>query len=177
MTNCELRITNFPTVLWSQFGATIDMLENAIRACPGDLWCGRLWQHPEERPGFAEFWYIAYHALFWLDCYLSGAAEGFTPPAPFTLDEMDPAGLLPDRAYSRDELLAYLAHGRGKCRATLDALTTEQANRICQMRWGEITFVELLLDTMRHVQDHAAQLNLFLGQTVGSAPGWVSRTK
>ena len=42
---------------------------------------------------------------------------------------------------------------------------------------GEITFAELLLDTMRHVQDHAAQLNLFLGQTVGSAPDWVSRTK
>jgi hypothetical protein len=27
---------------------------------------------------------------------------------------------------------------------------------------------------MRHVQEHGAQLSLFLGQKVGSAPGWVS---
>ena len=37
-------------------------------------------------PAAAEFWYVVYHALFWLDLYLSGAVEGFAPPAPFTLD-------------------------------------------------------------------------------------------
>jgi hypothetical protein len=26
------------TVLWQQFGAAIDMLENAVRACPDELW-------------------------------------------------------------------------------------------------------------------------------------------
>jgi hypothetical protein len=30
---------------------------------------------------------------------------------------------------------------------------------------------------MRHVQEHAAQLNLFLGQKAGSAPGWVGKAK
>ncbi len=177
MTNYELRITNFPALMWTQFGAAIDMLDNALRACPDDLWHACLWEHPEERPGFAQYWYIAYHCLFWLDCYLSGAAKDFAPPAPFTLDEMDPAGLLPDRPYTRDELTGYLQHCRAKCRTTLNALTTEQADRICRLGWGKVTFLELLLDNMRHVQDHAAQLNLFLGQRGVSAPGWVSRTK
>ena len=27
----------------------------------------------------AEFWYVIYHALFWLDLYLEGSAEGFAP--------------------------------------------------------------------------------------------------
>ncbi len=30
---------------------------------------------------------------------------------------------------------------------------------------------------MRHVQEHAAQLNLILGQKIASAPGWVTRAK
>src|SRR5262249_41964425 len=114
---------------------------------------------------------------FWLDLYLSGAVEGFAPPAPFTLDELDPAGLLPERPYAKDELLTYLEHGRSKCRATIDALTDERARQRCRFSWGEVSFVELLLYNMRHVQEHAAQLNLFLGQKLGSAPGWVAQAK
>jgi hypothetical protein len=30
---------------------------------------------------------------------------------------------------------------------------------------------------MRHVQEHAAQLNMFLGQWTGSAAGWVGSAK
>ena len=36
---------------------------------------------------------------------------------------------------------------------------------------------ELLLHSMRHVQHHAAQLNLILRQSIDSAPRWVSRAK
>jgi hypothetical protein len=34
-----------------------------------------------------------------------------------------------------------------------------------------------LLYNLRHVQHHAAQLNLILRQAVDSAPGWVGRAK
>ena len=66
-------------VTWHQFGATITMLENAIRACLDELWCEHL--HSESLPhsDFSEFWYVAYHTLFWLDFYLSESIEGFTP--------------------------------------------------------------------------------------------------
>ena len=118
----------------------MDMLENALNACPDELWNERMWNDPGFPPEFSEFWYVAYHCLFWTDLYLSGAVEGFTPPAPFTLGELDPAGVLPDRQYTREELLAYLEHCRRKCRTTIEALTDERAQRICKFTWGEISF-------------------------------------
>ncbi len=168
--------TTYRTIIWQQFGAAIDMLDNAIRACPDQLWRERLWHHPAERPEYSQFWYLAYHALFWLDFYLTGSVEGFAPPAPFTLSELDPAGV-PERAYTKDELGAYLEHGRHKCQATIEALTDEKAEQRCKFGWGEINFVELLLYNLRHVQEHASQLNLMLGQKGVSAPGWVTRAK
>ncbi|HEY4025468.1 MAG TPA: DinB family protein [Candidatus Dormibacteraeota bacterium] len=164
------------TVLWRQFGAAIDMLDNALRDCPDELWAEDAWED-RSMPGFSAFWYLAYHTLFWLDYYLSCSEEGFAPPAPFGLEELDPAGLLPARAYARDELRSYLAHGRQKCEATIMSLTDEQLGRPCSVSRGELPFAELLLYTMRHVQEHAAQLNMFLGQRTGSAAGWVGTAK
>ncbi len=41
-----------------------------------------------------------------------------------------------------------------------------------------MSFLELLLYNMRHVQEHAAQLNLFLGQNaIDRASDWVPRAK
>lgn len=51
------------TLIWQQFGAAIDMLDNALRACPNKLWHGRLWHDPSERPADSQFWYTIYHAL------------------------------------------------------------------------------------------------------------------
>jgi hypothetical protein len=161
--------------LWRQFGAAIDMLESALRACPEELWSARLWGG--DRPELSEFWYVGYNTLFWLDLYLYGSVEGFVPPAPFTLDELDPAGLVPERRYTKDELLSYLDHGRRKCHAMIEALTDEKARRPGKVAWGEVPYAELLLDNMRHVQEHAAQLNLYLGQRLGADAGWVSQTK
>ena len=153
------------TALWSQFGAGIDMLENALVACPEDLWA--------DRSQRTKFWYTTYHALFWLDLYLSGSADGFAPPAPFTLAELDPAGLLPERSYTKAELHTYLRHGRKKCQQTIETLTDERARQRCAFPWGELSFLELLMYNMRHVQEHASQVSLILGDITGSAPGWV----
>jgi hypothetical protein len=90
---------------------------------------------------------------------------------------LDPAGVLPERTYTLDELLAYLEHGRRKCRATIASLTDDQARQPCKFSWGETSFLELLLDNMRHVQEHTAQLSLVLGQKIGFAPCWVTRPK
>jgi|SRR5579863_2108570 len=167
----------FNSILYAQFGASIDMLENAIRACPDPLW-----SDPSKPPHWMShdvvgFWYVAYHTLFFLDFYLSDPAEGFAPPAPFTLDELDPLGLLPDRPYTQDELLAYLEHGRAKCRAAIQTLTPEKAREVRDFGFFALPFAELLLSTMRHVQHHAGQLNLILRQQTASAPRWVKQAR
>ena len=58
--------TSWRTALWRQFGAAIDMFDNALVACPAALWTQRLWRAPpppEFPPQFAEFWYVSFHAL------------------------------------------------------------------------------------------------------------------
>lgn len=145
------------------------MLDNAIAACPDAVW--------DDRSREPQPWYLAFHTLFWLDLYLSGSSEGFAPPAPFSLEELDPRGLLPPRVYTQKELRAYLAHCRDKCRATIDGLTSERARERCVFGWGEVTFGELFLYNLRHVQHGAAQLNLILRQSTDSAPRWVARAK
>ncbi|HLO30743.1 MAG TPA: DinB family protein [Anaerolineales bacterium] len=164
-------------VLWHQFGAAIQMLDNALQACPEELWQARLYEERSLQPDFAEFWYVVYHALFWLDFYLSDSVEGFSPPVPFTLSEFDPAGLLPERVYTKDELQTYLEYGRDKCRTRIATLTDEMAPQHCRPEWPEMSIAELLLYNMRHVQEHAAHLNLILGQRIGWSPGWVASEK
>jgi hypothetical protein len=161
--------TTWREIVWRQLGAAIDMLENAMLACPDALW--------NDRSRKPEFWYLVYHTLFWLDFYLSESIEGFAPPAPFTLDEMDPAGLIPERPFTKDELQNYLEHGRRKCRAKIKELTDEKALQRCAVERLDLSDAELLLYNMRHVQHHAAQLNLILRQTIDSAPRWVRKTK
>ncbi len=157
---------SFRDAIGRQLGAAIDMLDNAMAACPDSLWDDGSRQHA--------FWYIAYHALFWLDLYLAGSAEGFAPPAPFTLEELDPAGVIPGRPYTKEELRGYLAHCRGRMRAAIGGLTDETAARRYRFGWGEASYLELLLYNLRHVQHHVGQLNLMLRRKTGSAPRWVA---
>jgi hypothetical protein len=170
--------------LWRQFGAAIDMLDEALAACPAALWTQRLWRTPPppQFPAqFAEFWYVAWHALVWLDLYLAGVPEEeFAPPAPFVQGELDSPAALPAQPYAQEQLRAYLASLRQTCRATLAALTAEQARRPVEYPWSRgqpISYLELQLYNLRHVQEHAAHLSLFLGQHPSPDAGldWVAR--
>jgi hypothetical protein len=149
----------------AQFGAALDMLGNAIRACPESLW-GDTSRHPQ-------FWYLAYHTIFYVDVYLSVGDKNFQPPPPYTLSEFDPSGLMPDRVYTKAELLAYLDHGRRKFRGVMKGWNDKRAKE--RRSFGSIkgTLGEVLLYNLRHVQHHSAQLNLLLRQVTHSAPRWV----
>jgi hypothetical protein len=178
--------TTLRTALWQQFGAAIDMLENALLACPTSLWKERLWSAsppPQFPPQFAEFWYVTFHALVWLDLYLSGVPEDeFASPAPFSQGELDSTGALPDQPYTREALHTYLVSVREKCRTRLLRLSNEEARRSVEYPWSggqSISFLELQLYNLRHVQEHAAQLSLFLGQHASPDANldWVARAK
>jgi hypothetical protein len=51
-------------------------------------------------------------------------SEGFKPPAPFALSELDPSGPVPERPYIKQEIRSYLERCRDKCRATTRASGT-----------------------------------------------------
>ena len=151
--------------LWKQFGASIDKLENAVQMCPAEVWSTE-----------TKFWYTAYHCLFYLDYYLSTDPANFIPPEPFTLSELDPSGAMSDRVYTKSELLAYINHSRKKCYDLIASLNDELAAKRWIDSYHNFSMFEILIYNMRHVQHHAAQLNLFLRQGMVEVPQWVSQT-
>jgi hypothetical protein len=178
--------TTLHTALWRQLGAVIDMLENALVACPDALWQEHLWsvpsspsQSPEFPPEFSAFWYITFHALVWFDLYLSGIPEeDFIPPPPFPQGELDTPQTIPHQPYTKEQVRTYLLFVRQKCHDQLLTLTDDQAQRPVSYPWSagqHVTYLELQLYNLRHIQEHVAQLSLFLGQhgTPGEAIDWL----
>ncbi len=158
-------------VLWDQFGAAIDMLANAIRVCPDELWT-----HTAPGGPPAPFWRMAYHTLFYLDMYLSEEPAGFAPPPPFerALRRLEPDQPQGDRPYTKAELLGHLEHCYGKCLAAVRGTVGEGARQPCGLSWLPVARAELHIYNLRHVQHHAAQLNLLLRQAGVEPPDWVS---
>ncbi len=152
--------------IWSQFGASLDMLENAIHMCPDEHWDTAL-----------DFWYLSYHCIFWTDYYLTSEPNKFEPPKPFTFSEFDPTGKKPDRTYTKTEILGYLAHCQQKAYQLINELTNDKLNDRWINEYKNYSLLEILLYNMRHIQHHSAQLNLLLRQTINNAPNWVSQAK
>ena len=162
--------------LWRQFGASIDMLQNAIVACPDDLLVSN-----------RRFFYTVYHTLVFLDLYLTNPPNNFSSPLAYTIQEDPniPRGALddvvPDRQYSKHELLGYLQTCREKCRKVIIGLTEDLSERWIEDDGSEhprnYAMFELLMYNMRHVQHHTAQLYMMLRKEIDLAPDWVSYTK
>lgn len=155
---------------WNQFGAAIDTLSDAIQLCPEHLWTVAVYEDPDDER-YGQFWHIAYHTLSWLDLFLNGRREGFTQPPPFIV------GKLPEQPYTKEQILGYLSTCREKCQSTIETLTDERAQERCVFQWMEPTFLELQLYCMRHVQEHAAQLSLVLGQHGVTGMDWIASAR
>lgn len=149
-------------IVWRQFGASIDMLKNAIDLCPESLW------NSEQN-----FGYNAYHTVFFLDYYLTLPPVGFAPPKPFSLSEFEDR--MPERIYTKEEVLNYLSFCRQKCRDLIATMTNEiyNSNWENESKTMRYNIVEILLYNMRHAQHHTAQLNLLLRQNINDAPEWI----
>ena len=164
-----MEIGFFKRMIWSQLGASVKMLENAIASCPDELWTDGSLPKP--------YWAQAYHTLFFLDLYLSESPTLMNPPSKFKPLERGPDGPVPQKVYSRAESLEYLEYGRAKARSTIDRLTEEMITKECGFSWVGVSVGELFFYNSRHVQHHAAQLNQLMRQRINSAPGWVFRAE
>lgn len=158
--------TSISDSIWTQFGASLDMLENAVNMCPDEHWDTK-----------TKFWYTAYHCIFWADYFLSIDPSKFEPPIPFTFSEFDPTGKKPDVVYTKTELIDYLGHCRKKANQLITGLTADKLNDRWVNEYKDYSLLEILVYNIRHIQHHTAQLNLLLRQTINNAPTWVSQAK
>lgn len=173
----------FKTELWHQFGAAIEMFENAIKKCPDNLWhynyrTGNEIKNPKDLEELrSSYWYIAYHTLFFLDFYLDLDPENFRMPEPFKQTEENIDEILIERVYTKDELLGYTVHCRKKLRSLLQDMDESKAALRWKTSWRDFSIVEMCLYNMRHVMHHTGQLNMMLGKKDHDLPIWVSQTK
>lgn len=157
--------TSLQADLSQQFGAALKMVENAIVFCPDHLW---------DTP--RNYWYQAYHVLFFAEYYLSKDPANFQPPPPFDGSEFEDR--MPNRVYTKAELLHYMAH----CRDQFHRFIPDVKDHGTQYRWinssktMDYSYVEILLYNMRHLQHHAAQMNLILREEGAEVPEWVFRS-
>jgi hypothetical protein len=155
-------------MLWGQFGGSVDMLDDAVSACPERLWTATLWVDPEDAR-FGQFWSISAHALRWSDIYLAGTPSpgDVQLPPPFDVG-------LPEIPFTQDEVRTYLQAVRKKAQATFENLTDERAQE--PATWGA-PYLRQLLMSARHVQEHASQLSFYLGQNGVTGPDWVAEAR
>lgn len=150
--------------LSNQFGAALKMVENAILACPETIW-------NNER----KFWYQGFHVLFFTDYYLSKDPVNFQPPAPFDQSEFEDR--MPAQVYTKEQLLNYVKH----CENRFKHFLTDVQPQGQQQRWingsktMDYSYVEIVLYNMRHLQHHAAQMNLILRLEGAEVPEWEFR--
>jgi len=156
-------------ILWLHLGASLDMMEAAITACPQELW-----ERPSSEMGF---WYMAYHALWFLHHDLTPVDQEFTSPA-FDIHNYELEVKAPpyEHAYSKSDVGNYLEQARVLYKSAIEELGGDsQRLRGCRRIKGNAT--EVVIDQIRHIQHHTAQLNLLLRQSTNSAPGWIRRTR
>lgn len=161
--------------LWRQFGASIDMLQNAISFCPESYFTTN-----------KRFYYLAYHCVLFLDYYLSIPPKDFSPILPFTIKDKDQRPLesigdiVPDKIYSKEELIDYINKSRLKCQNLIESLTDNEKLNIRFTEGnqeGDMDYpiLEILLYNLRHTQHHIGQLNLIMRQDLHKHMEWVFR--
>ena len=159
--------------LWQQFGASIDMLINALNAYPDTLYQNN-----------KRFFYTAYHVAVFLDYYLTVPPTDFEPQLPFTITEKENMpnealdDVLPDKHYSKEQLLEYIKPSKKKCHSVIMSIKENGNPRFIEdVEVGKMDYslIEILLYNLRHVQHHTAQLNMILRNERHEPPKWVAR--
>jgi hypothetical protein len=166
-------LPHFQTIVGSQFRAALGMLEECIRACPAEHWEGPI--------GKYAFWHVAYHALCFVDCYLTASNDEFqriVAERAGTAFNPHPAGIAeledeyPSRLFTREELLAYAGLCREKLGSVLLRETDANLDGSSGFSWLPFSRAELHLYNLRHVQHHAGQLSAAL-RRVGVDTRWI----
>lgn len=171
----------FKECLWINFAAEIDMLRNAVTMMPDELW-------QKEK----KFFYLTYHTTIFLDFYLTKPVKDFAPALPYTIVDSNSLpeecidDVIPNKFYTRHEILDYLTVIREKCRKIIILSASDRLierwidpseinlHGLCPSLVTTYSVLDILFYNFRHVQHHVGQLNLLLRQKINKAPEWIS---
>jgi hypothetical protein len=140
-------------VLVGQFEASLAMLSQCVEACPPEQWEGRIANETCR--------WVAYHALFFTDLYLSSNENAFQLRELHQRggDERQPIATL---GLSQDEALAYVPLCRQKMLESIAAETEGSLSGPSGFSWYPVSRGELHLINIRHIQHHTGQLSAYV---------------
>jgi hypothetical protein len=160
---------NGTAVFLRQYQAALRMLEQAITACPDDLWADA--QFPNI------FWRVAYHALWFTHLYLHESMETFVPWEGHR-ENYQHLGRLPrpphdlpkiGEPYMRKDLLDFLSRVSRELVSRLPAMNLEAPSGF---GWLHFDKAELQIYSIRHLQHHTGQLVERLRSARGIGSEW-----
>jgi len=157
-------------VIESQYLASLDMLRQAVVACPESLW-----NSPDTRN---KFWHISYHALFYTHLYLSPTERDFTAwdrhreeyefmgPLPWPPHKEPQIG----EPYDPVDILDFLDYCVIAVKEIVPTLDFDAPSGFSWLPFGKL---ELQFYNIRHLQQHIGELCERLGETAGINVNWV----
>ncbi len=161
------------------FDVVLADLAALVRECPDDVWEMCMWDvtkdqgwgrpqpplltngNPDPRgvEAHSAVWYATLHLVYTLDWNFSGRASSWEPPPPFRKGDLD-AGRLPQRTYTREEMLSYIAFVHEKARTTLAAVAEDETRLAGHGRPS----ADWLVSGFGHAMGHFGNLQTFLWQ-------------
>jgi hypothetical protein len=127
------------SILQSQYLASLAMLKQAVVKCPSAAW-----DDPRDKD---RFWFVAYHTLRYAHLYLKAQGEGYV--------RWEARGYSkPGAPFSKDEILKRLALVE---QDVVEQIPLMNIDGESGYNWIS-TKLELQLDNIRHIQQHAGEL-------------------
>ena len=157
---------NLKLALKGQYHAAMDMLKEALEACPDEIWNGGT---PPR-----QFWRLAYHALFYTHLYLEVKENDFTRWEHHR-DEVvgdQEHERMDATPYTRAELLTYWALVDARIDPQLDKIDLSAPE--CGIPWYTLPKLDHVILNLRHLSEHAGQLRDRVME-VGIDQRWFSR--
>jgi hypothetical protein len=157
-------------ILRDQMLAALATLNQCIQNCPDNEW--------QKSHNDAPFSQVLFHTLFYIDFYLSPTEHEFRVQLfhkqnkAIFRDYEELEYKKPEQIYTKEEILLYLKFCYDKINDYFKKI--EDSNLLEKSSTKDMTFMELLIDTTRHIQHHAAQLGLRIQQLTGKELKWVS---
>jgi hypothetical protein len=162
----------YKELIANQLAAALSMLSASIDRCPAEIW-------NEGAPGSA-FCQVAFHALFYADFYLEqGEAPELLRAQPFhqanvelfaDYEELEPRA--PVRLYTQADIQRYVQHCREKAARVIAAETGATLAAPTGFGWLKFSRAELYVYSIRHLQDHAAELSGRVQRASGQESPW-----
>jgi hypothetical protein len=153
-----------------QYGAAIRMLGKSVRKCPEEVW--------DDKADVPPYWHIAYHAMWFLDWYLSDSKEARESfKSKFGEESSQDLNKTPEITLTPEQLLDYLSDIKEKAKHRFTDITPDDLIEPSIFEWHGNSVLSSILYNLRHVMNHIGALNLRLRQKGVKLDSWVTNRR